>query len=286
VILGKYSKSGTPDDTIYLKAYTGDPVKVDRMNGTSLRLESPCLSVLWLTQPAKLTMLLTEGALAESGFLPRFLLMQIPKEEKPRHMDPAAPPDNLQKDVQVRYDQAIQTLMEAYLLKAGDPFTIEPTPEAVEQMIHFHNAMSTKAHYELQDVASYVQRWAEQAWRIAVGLHAGRWMKEAPLHALELRTVQDAIELCEWFAEQQLAVIYPAREKTQRRRMDEVLGFLADHPAGITPRDVQRRRLADNAHDALALLQEMEKQGKLKGEQITPAGGGRSSWVFKRGRQE
>ena len=70
------------------------------------------------------------------------------------------------------YAGLIFSLLETYRL-APERFTIEPTSEALEALNDHHDAIVKRRRGELRDVTSYAARWNEQAWRIAVCLHAG-----------------------------------------------------------------------------------------------------------------
>lgn len=98
---------------------------------------------------------------------------------------------------------------------------------------------------------------AEQAWRIAVCLHAGLHGAHAHEQRLELDTAKLSIELADWFAAQQLEILSVSREKARRETWDEVLSLLADRPKGIRANDVYRARIVRNADEAHALLAEM-----------------------------
>ena len=75
-LLGRYNPGKTTDESLYLMAYSGDPVRVDRQGRESVILNSPCLALLWFVQPDLLIKLFDEESLSASGFLPRLLLCQ------------------------------------------------------------------------------------------------------------------------------------------------------------------------------------------------------------------
>ena len=73
-LLGRYSANKKlADDGIYVAAWTGDDVKVDRQGREGVRLAKPCMTLLWALQPDALGMLLDEDSLQQSGFLARCL---------------------------------------------------------------------------------------------------------------------------------------------------------------------------------------------------------------------
>ncbi|MDQ6631127.1 MAG: YfjI family protein, partial [Verrucomicrobiota bacterium] len=63
ILLGRYSKNDRTDESIYLKAFSGDNCRVDRQGRAPVLLQHPCLAFLWLTQPDKIETLLAERSL-------------------------------------------------------------------------------------------------------------------------------------------------------------------------------------------------------------------------------
>ena len=45
ILAGRYQNKETPDEGIYLKGFSGDPCRVDRVNGRAVNLKSPLLTV-------------------------------------------------------------------------------------------------------------------------------------------------------------------------------------------------------------------------------------------------
>ena len=138
---------------------------------------------------------------------------------------------------------------------------------------------------DLRDVTIYAARWNEQAWRIAVCLHAAQHGTHADEHRLELDTAKLAIELADWFASQQLEILSVSREKARREICDEVLSLFADKPEGIRASDVYRARIVGNADAAHALLASMESGGELIGRDEQPESGGHVTRIFTRAKK-
>jgi hypothetical protein len=280
VLLGRYNKLDRTDASVYLKAFTGDYCKVDRKNSEPVLLQSPCLSALWLTQPDKLDSLLGERSLSDGGLIPRMLCCHTHCEAREIVQDAPEIPATIEK----AYTDLIRSLIEAYRL-ADEPFTIEPTAEALEAMNAHHNGIVRRRRGDLRDVTIYAARWNEQAWRIAVCLHAGLHGTRAHERELELDTAKRAIELADWFASQQLEILSASREKVRREIRDEVLSLLADKPEGIRASDVYRARIVRNAVEAHTLLAEMESNGELSGRDEQPESGGHVTRVFTRAKK-
>jgi hypothetical protein len=208
VLLGRYNKLDRTDASVYLKAFTGDYCKVDRKNSEPVLLQSPCLSALWLTQPDKLESLLAERSLSDGGLIPRILTCHTHCDA--REIVKNAP--EIPAAIEKAYADLVRTLIETYRL-AEQPFTIEPTSEAIEAMNAHYNAIVKRRRTDLRDVTIYAARWNEQAWRIAVVLHAAQHGARAHECKLELDTAKRAIELADWFAVQQLEISLPAGTK-------------------------------------------------------------------------
>lgn len=217
ILLGRYSKLERTDESVYLKAFSGDMCRVDRVSRDSVLLESPCLTACWLTQPDKLDSLLVEQSLSDGGLIPRVLACHTNCE--PREIIdevPTVPPS-----VSTAYGDLIRTLLETYRL-APQPFFIRSAPEALRAMNRHHNAIVTRRRGELRDVTSFAARWNEQAWRVAVCLHAGTHGAVAHQHQLELETAIRAITLADWFATQQLLILKAGRAERKAERLQKL----------------------------------------------------------------
>ena len=86
--------------------------------------------------------------------------------------------------------------------------TITATPEARQRLeAYFNQIVDRRKAGELNDVSQYASRWAEQAARLALTLHAGHYGAVAHQHPLALETANNAVSLAEWFVEQQLDLL-------------------------------------------------------------------------------
>ena len=210
ILLGRYNKLERTDEGLYLKAYSGDPCVIHRMSRDPISLESPCLSALWLTQPDKLQSLLDERSLNEGGLIPRILACHTDCE--PREI--GKNPPSISSSVEKAYAGLVYSLLTTYR-RAPKRFTIKPTSEALEALNDHHDAIVKRRRGELRDVTSHAARWNEQAWRIAVCLHASTHGSEAHKQPLSLETAQRAIALADWFAAEHSAILNAGR--TQRK---------------------------------------------------------------------
>ncbi len=273
-LLGKNNKLQRTDESIYLKGFSGDFCRVDRVSAEPVLLNSPCLSALWLTQPDKVDSLLAERSLSDGGLIPRMLPSHTRCE--PQHIQDSAP---IPAPVAAEYRALIRSLLESYRL-ATEPFTIHPSAEAKGALDYYFNRIVDRRNSDLHDVTIYAARWGEQAWRIAVCLHAGKWGPHAHEQPLELDTANDAIALADWFSAQQLEILAGGREKAKQDKRDKVLALLVDKPSGIRATDVYRARFTHNAEAAHTLLAQLETQGVIAGINSQPEGGGHITRLF------
>ena len=277
ILLGRYNKLDRTDEGIYLKAFTGDRCKVDRQSRESVLLESPCLTALWLTQPDKLDSLLAERSLSDGGLIPRILCCHTGCEAREIVNDAPEIPASVEKD----HADLIRCMVETYRF-TDEPFLIEPTSEALEAMNAHHNAIVKRRRTDLHDVNIYAARWNEQAWRVAVVLHAAQHGAHAHEYDLEINTANRAIEIADWFAKQQLEILSASRDKARRDKWDRVLSLADEKPRGIRASDVYRARIVPNAEQAHALLAAMETEGELTGRDEQPESGGHVTRIFTR----
>lgn len=151
---------------------------------------------------------------------------------------------------------------------------------------YFNRIVDRRRAGELSDVTQYASRWAEQAARLAITLHAGLHGSEAHQHPLALETAENGVRLAQWFADQQLKLLQKGRQAAAAKLEEAVLGLLQMTQQRkaldfITARDVHRARITATADAAKALLARMEADGLLVGEDILPRHGGKSTRVYR-----
>ena len=279
-LLGRYSKLDRTDEGIYLKAFSGDYCRVDRQGRPPVVLQRPCLAALWLVQPDKIETLLAKTELTDGGLIPR--LLPCHTRALPRPIVDGV--EGIPPAIAEAWGKLVRQFLNTFRL-APEPFTIEPTPEARQMMKEHHNQIVARRLDDLRDVTTYAARWNEQAWRIAVCLHAGLHGEHAGERMLAADTAASAIALADWFAGEQLRILARGRHAARRAKQDKVLALLADNPKGITARDVHRARIVDSADEAHTLLAQMEADGELTGKDSKPETGGHITRTFTKARK-
>jgi hypothetical protein len=276
-LLGRYSKLDRTDESIYLKAYSGDYCRVDRLGREPVLLQRPCLAALWLMQPDKLETLLAKTELKDGGLIPRLLACHTRADARPI----VAGMQGIPASTVAAWAELVRELIQTFRF-AVKPFTVQPLPEAQRTLDAHYNRIVEQRLGALRDVTTFAARWNEQAWRIAVCLHAGMHGEDAGKRMLAADTAASAITLADWFAEQQLQILARGRHAARRARRDEVVKLLGNTPEGITARDVHRARIVASADEARTLLAEMEADRELTHKESKPEGGGHVSLIYTR----
>jgi hypothetical protein len=273
-LLGRMNPNKRVDDSLYLKGFTRDGCTVDRKDKSPTILNRPCIGIFWLIQPDILDDLVAERSLMLGGFLPRALICHT-RTQRQKIEGNVAP---ISETALADWCRLIAELLTTYH-QPGVHHLIQCSEAALQRLNAHFNQTVDQGNSELADVESFVARWTEQAWHLAVVLHACLWGKAAHNHTLDLVTAEAAIAIADWFAGQQLGVLSRGRHEAHRKIEDRVLALLDDNWSRfkkdfITHRDVQRAGITDTADEARALLARMEADGVLVSEPVRRPEGG------------
>jgi hypothetical protein len=280
-LLGRYNPGRTTDESLYLSAYSGDCLRVDRQGRDAVVLHRPCLSLCWFIQPDLLGTMLDEQSLAASGFLARLLVCHT--HATPQKIEGEAPA--ITEAVRGQWARLIDDLL-ATFHAADKPHCIEASPEARHCLDEYHNAVVDRRRSDLVDVGAFAARYAEQAWRAAVVLHGALFGADARSHPLAGETAANAIRVVEWFVAAQLDILAKGRRNAAEKQETEIHELLESNRERkgldyLTARDVYRARIVPTANAAGALLARMEHDGLLTGEDVRPAHGGKLTRIFR-----
>ncbi|MGO9585165.1 MAG: DUF3987 domain-containing protein [Limisphaerales bacterium] len=280
-LMGRYSANKSTDESFYLAGYSGDHVRVDRGSRPPVNLRRPCLGLLWFGQPDLVESMLAADSLRASGFLPRLLLCH--SHAVPQRIE--GEPEIISESILADWSSLVSDLLGSYHQPATQ-HVLQPTPEARQRLVDYHNAIVERRHAELRDVTGFAARWAEQAWRLAVVLHAGLHGTEAHTHPLDSATAENAVRLADWFADEQLDILAKGRHEAARKIEEQVLEHIQDRADRqkidyTTAREVHRARITATADAAKALLAQMETDGLLVAEGIAPAHGGKTTRIYR-----
>lgn len=271
-LLGRYNSTERTDESLYLKAWTGEYCRVDRQGRRAIWLKRPWLSLLWFVQPDKVTSLLAVESLRDGGFIQRLLLChsgcRLQKlNEHGRTVGTAA----FSHDTAVAWGNLVRELMASYRTGGEEASIVVPDSDASLLFIEHYNTIVDRWDTgELKDVTSFVVRWTEQAWRIALCLHAGVHGSNAASVHLTSDTAQSALDLADWFAEQQLAILSDTRVQQRKSRLGRLRTLIAEYGGEASLRDLSKsngfdpaevRRLAAE-FPAMLMVMKRETKGR------------------------
>ena len=157
-LLGRYNSTGRTDESIYLKAWSGDGFCQDRIGREPVSLKAPCLSALWLVQPDKVDSLLEVQSLSDGGLIPRLL----PCHSKATSQRIEGERPGISPEMAAAWTELIHTSLDTYH-RASEPATIQPADDALAAFTDYHNQIVDRRKADLSDVGSFAARWAEQA---------------------------------------------------------------------------------------------------------------------------
>jgi hypothetical protein len=184
---GRYSENG-PRLEVYLKSYSGDRLRVNRVKRAKEFLERPALSVALAVQPHVIAGLGEEADVIRRGFLSRFLF-SVPESFVGRRVSAADP---VPPDVAEIYRQAMLAL---WKLEGGKddkgrpvPHLLHFSPEANALMKAFEDWREPLLARgdELSGLYEWPKKMSGAAARIAAALHMAGAVKASAAGADEL----------------------------------------------------------------------------------------------------
>jgi hypothetical protein len=265
IVKGRYGKEGGDED-FYCSAYSGDGLTVDRVGRARVTLRRPCLSILWMIQPDSARRAFEDESMTESGLLPRFLVF----DAKADPMERTAPPAPIPAAITSGWARLVGELAEGYRGRGDTPLQIAASPGAVAEMNDYEreNIRRRRGTGDLRDIPSFVARWTENAWKLAVVLHAAAHGAKAHSAPLSKATAQQAVKVMRWFSDRQQETLAGGRRDRQRRRLSALLAVLAEAKGEISIRDLRRshsfdpEEVAQIAKTFPSMLKIVEKQGQ------------------------
>ena len=205
IIGGRYS-DGTPNLDVYLKAYSGDTIRVDRANRHNRPPEivpNACLTAVLTVQPSVIVDLAEKRTFRGRGFLPRWLY-SIPKSKVGyRDIDPPS----VEAATRQRWNQVIRHLLDLPLPDSEGIPLLTLSKDAAQQHRSFRGRIENdlRPGQELDDLADWGNKLAGTVARLAALLHivdgilnlqVSQNLQDTPISG---NTMRAAIELGEYF---------------------------------------------------------------------------------------
>ena len=254
IIQGRYKEGGDVD--FYAAAYSGDSVSVDRVkNEHRIMLNRPCLTVFWLVQPDIMHEAINKVSLVESGFLPRCISFDA--EAEPQELDDEIQP--IPQEIIEEYHELITAI--AHMRLSGSQREIAISNEARKVLRDYENECirRRKSCGDLADFQSFVARWAENAWRLAVVFHAASHGARSHDHSMSMETALSAIGLMRWFTERQMDFLMASKLKKTRSRYERLMDLLRNAEGRLSVSLLNKNHgFAKNEVDTLVRLHSKE----------------------------
>ena len=280
-ILGRYSDGKEiATESLWLKSFGGEQVLIARKKDGLVLLEDPCLTVVFLVTPSKLSELFAIPRLCEAGLLPRFCVVNPHCLPSKIPLDAGAEAKILPSDSSQPYEAAIFACFERYRLELNDePMVIDTEPKARNLMIHYFNAL-----VDVPNHGPFEARIAEQAIKFALIYHvfsrieieqrsAGTYgVKELDeeLPPLGRLAMEAGLGISEWFAKCQDEYLAKKREEDKENVYYRFYQRVSKFPH-FTTRELYSAGLGvQTAAAARKYFREWEDRGlleQIKGEQ-------------------
>lgn len=116
-LAGRYSAAKTANLDLFNKAYSGDPVRVNRVGREAVALDEPALTVALCVQPHVVQELAAKPGFRGTGFLARFFYSLPSSMVGTRVADPPPVPSEIDR----AYDEMLMTLLTALTPKSNPP---------------------------------------------------------------------------------------------------------------------------------------------------------------------
>lgn len=192
-LAGRYSNTISIDTV--LKAYSGDPIRVDRKGREGEVINNPTLTMLLSAQDNVLAEIMKNEAFKSRGLTARILYCRPKSKMGTRHfVSPDIPPD-----LEIAYQQLVGKLLEIPYPTNGILPIINLSPSAQKEVIRFHDWLEPKLVDELEYMESWGAKLLGNMLRIAGMLHCAKNSNAPSETALSSETVQQAIAISKYF---------------------------------------------------------------------------------------
>lgn len=198
----RYSKDGTPNLDLLLKAHSGEPVRIDRVNRDAEILENPILNIGIAVQPVVLADAARTQANRKRGLLARFLFALPPNNVGHRRIRTIEMPES----VRMRYELAVRRAFELPdpvnedgLLEAR---LVPLSADAAETLTSFQAELEPMLGEfgDLGRFADWGGKLTGAASRIALVLHSTDNIGDlGAMGSVPVETMKRAIEIARYF---------------------------------------------------------------------------------------
>ena len=266
VLAGLYSGHSANFDG-FLKAYSGDPVRVDRKGRPSETIQDPALTLLLMAQPQVLAEIAGNAEFGGRGLLARFLYC-LPVSRVGTRAYRTTP---IPADVRDAFDQALAPLLENQASHTGPAQIIRLSDEADALSEAFALRLEPRLHGDLADIEGWAGKYHGQVARIAGVLHCFENGPDAGAELLTGGTFQAAATIGAYFlAHAQAALTRAGLTKTPLRRDAEYIWqkLQASGKVRFSKKEVLQLCQRLGAESMRPPLEELARRGYIKLERL------------------
>lgn len=195
-LAGRYS-NGQANLDVFLQAWSGDAVTVDRMGRTRLYVPRPALTLCLAVQPDILRQVASSPEMRGRGLLGRFLYVLPASLVGMRTLQGDPIPDSIRS----RWAALLQSLTSLPVPDEADTPTLLFTSDALQLFADFAAHIEPRLHGETGDLAA-IADWAGKlvgtAARIAAVLHMAHGGPDAADQPIETSSVRGAVEIANY----------------------------------------------------------------------------------------
>ncbi|WP_306371624.1 YfjI family protein [Nocardiopsis sp. CC223A] len=200
---GRYG--GTPNFETFLKAHSGDPIRVDRQGRAPDYVHRPALTIGVVLQPEAIKDIFATPGGRGRGMLARILYSVPPSNVGYRSIGTRAP-----MDAQVRqtYHHHLHQLF-TWARQHSAPTSLTLTDQARGRVVHLHDDViepQLRPDGRLGRIGDWGGKLLGAIVRIAGLLHLAHHREQADQRPIEARTLRAAEELGQYYAEHALTV--------------------------------------------------------------------------------
>ena len=180
---GRYSEA--PNYDLYLKAYSGDPYRVDRVGREPVHIASPALTLALTVQPSVVQGLAQKPGFRDHGLLARIMFSLPQSRVGFRDVDP--PP--MSADIAEKYNEKLLTLLDLQQQRAADgeliPSVLTLANDARALHMEFHGNLEPRLGPggDLGIVADWGNKLPGNVARIAGLFHMSESSIDVPISA-------------------------------------------------------------------------------------------------------
>ena len=198
LLKGMYTRYVNID--VFLKGYSGDPIRVDRIGRESKVIYDPVLTVMLMAQPSVLAGVMENGNFRGRGLTARFLYC-IPESNVGKRKYRSEP---IPQDAWRRYERCIRNVLADE--PKYQPEVITLSPEADQMLEAFSEELEPKLKTEYAAISDWAGKLVGNTVRIAALLcrsevFVTRDFLDAWNSCISGRTMADAIRIARYFIE-------------------------------------------------------------------------------------